>query len=302
VLEPAIPDLSVSPVILQAIAEHAPVVALESAVITHGLPYPQNLQLALELEEIIRAQGAVPATIGVLQGSVYIGLNPAQVEQLAQGGDLHKISVRDYAPAVTFQWSGGTTVAGTMLAAGWAGVRVFATGGIGGVHRAPHYDVSADLPLLASKPILVVCAGAKSILDLDATLEYLDTHSVPVVGYQTDEFPAFFARSSGLKVSCRVDTPEQAAALTRNHWKLGLRSAVLLAAPPPESHALPQDEIEQVIQSALQEAEEKQIRGREVTPFLLQRINQLTDSRSMAVNLELLKNNAQIAAQVARFL
>ncbi|MCZ7554358.1 MAG: pseudouridine-5-phosphate glycosidase [Anaerolineae bacterium UTCFX2] len=300
-LKPDYPYLHISPVVSQALSDGAPVVALESAVISHGLPYPQNLQLALDLEEIIRAGGSTPATVGVLQGRVHVGLDTGQIEQLAQGDDLHKISIRDYAPAVSFKWSGGTTVAGTMLAAGWAGIRIFATGGIGGVHRSPQYDISADLPQLATTAIMVVCAGAKAILDLDATLEYLDTHSVPVVGYQTDDFPAFFARSSGLKVSCRVDTPEQAAELARNHWKLGLRSAVLLAAPPPETYALPQTEIEEVIRSAQREADEKRIRGPAVTPFLLERINQLTAGRSVAVNLELLRNNARIAARVSHF-
>lgn len=294
--------LIVSPIVSQALSDDAPVVALESAVISHGLPFPQNLELALELEEIIRRQGAVPATIGVLQGRVHVGLDTSQIEHLAQERDLHKISARDFAPAVTFGWSGGTTVAGTMLAAHRSGIKIFATGGIGGVHRQPNYDISADLPQLASTPMMVVCAGAKSILDLDVTLEYLDTHSVPVVGFQTDEFPAFFARSSGLRASCRVETPEQAAVLARNHWGLGMSSAVVLAAPPPESHALLHTEVEQAIQIAQKEAEERNIRGQSVTPFLLQRLTQLTEGRSLRANLALLKNNARIASQVSQSL
>lgn len=294
--------LIVSPIVSQALSQGAPVVALESAVISHGLPFPQNLELALELEEIIRRQGVVPATIGVLQGRVHVGLDKSQTERLAQERDLHKISARDFAPALTFGWSGGTTVAGTMLAAHRSGIKIFATGGIGGVHRHPKYDISADLPQLASTPMMVVCAGAKSILDLDATLEYLDTHSVPVVGFQTDEFPAFFARSSGLRASCRVETPEQAAVLARNHWGLGMSSAVLLTAPPPESDALLHTEVEQAIQIAQKEADERNIRGQSVTPFLLQRLTQLTEGRSLRANLALLKNNARIASQVSQSL
>lgn len=294
--------LIISPLVSQALSQGAPVVALESAVISHGLPFPQNLELALELEEIIRRQGVVPATIGVLQGRVHVGLDKSQTERLAQERDLHKISARDFAPALTFGWSGGTTVAGTMLAAHRSGIKIFATGGIGGVHRQPNYDISADLPQLASTPMMVVCAGAKSILDLDATLEYLDTHSVPVVGFQTDEFPAFFARSSGLRASCRVETPEQAAVLARNHWGLGMSSAVLLTAPPPETDALLHTEVEQAIQIAQKEADERNIRGQSVTPFLLQRLTQLTEGRSLRANLALLKNNARIASQVSQSL
>ena len=294
--------LIVSPIVSQALSQGAPVVALESAVISHGLPFPQNLELALELEEIIRRQGVVPATIGVLQGRVHVGLDKSQTERLAQERDLHKISARDFAPALTFGWSGGTTVAGTMLAAHRSGIKIFATGGIGGVHRHPKYDISADLPQLASTPMIVVCAGAKSILDLDATLEYLDTHSVPVVGFQTDEFPAFFARSSGLRASCRVETPEQAAVLARNHWGLGMSSAVLLTAPPPETDALLHTEVDQAIQIAQKEADERNIRGQSVTPFLLQRLTQLTEGRSLRANLALLKNNARIASEVSQFL
>lgn len=294
--------LIVSPIVSQALSQGAPVVALESAVISHGLPFPQNLELALELEEIIRRQGVVPATIGVLQGRVHVGLDKSQTERLAQERDLHKISARDFAPALTFGWSGGTTVAGTMLAAHRSGIKIFATGGIGGVHRQPNYDISADLPQLASTPMMVVCAGAKSILDLDATLEYLDTHSVPVVGFQTDEFPAFFARSSGLRASCRVETPEQAAVLARNHWGLGMSSAVLLTAPPPETDALLHTEVDQAIQIAQKEADERNIRGQSVTPFLLQRLTQLTEGRSLRANLALLKNNARIASQVSQSL
>jgi pseudouridylate synthase len=212
---------------------------------------------------------------------------------------MHKISARDFAPAIAHSWSGGTTVAGTLLAARCAGLRVFATGGIGGVHRATDWDVSADLGQLACSPLVVVCAGAKAILDLEATLEYLETSSVPVIGFQTDEFPAFYSRSSGLKTSARVDTPEQAAAIARAHWGMGMKSAVLVAVPPPESSALPHGQVETAIHQALAEAQSQQVRGQAVTPFLLQRVSQLTGGRSLRANLDLLKNNACVAAEIS---
>jgi pseudouridine-5'-phosphate glycosidase len=292
----------ISPVVSEALSESQPVVALESAVITHGLPQPHNLQLAMDMERVVTEQGGVPATIAVLQGILRVGLTHKQLDYLAHGQGMHKISARDIAPAVTFRWSGGTTVASTILAALRADIRIFATGGIGGVHRSPNYDISADLPVLGTSPIVVVCSGAKSILDLDTTLEYLDTHSVPVVGYQTDEFPAFFSRSSGLKVSCRVERPEEVAELAHTHWQMGMKSAVLLVVPPPEVYALPLDEIEQAIRAALKEAEDRGIRGQAVTPYLLERVNRHSQGRSLEVNLALLKNNARIAGLVAKFL
>jgi pseudouridine-5'-phosphate glycosidase len=278
------------------------VVALESAVITHGLPYPQNLQLAQEMEAILTDEGALPATIAVLEGRVWVGLTSEQLEFLAQAQGVHKISSRDFAPAIAGGWTGGTTVAGTLLAAHLCGLRIFATGGIGGVHRAAAFDVSADLPQLARTPVLVVCAGAKAILDLDATLEYLETHSVPVAGYQTDEFPAFYSRSSGLQTSCRVDTPLEAASLALRHWALGMQSGVLLAVPPPEATAIPHAEIDGFIELALQESEAQGVRGQAVTPFLLQRVSQLSGGRSLRANLDLLRNNARTAGQIAHFL
>jgi pseudouridine-5'-phosphate glycosidase len=293
---------SISDSVKEAMQRDLPLVALESTVITHGLPYPENFNLALDMETEVLEQGAVPVTVGVLDGVIHVGLDKRQIEWLATGHGAQKISVRDFASAITFGWSGGTTVAGTLMAAHRAGIRVFATGGIGGVHRQPAYDISADLIQLASTPLLVVCAGAKAILDLDATLEFLETHSVPVIGYETNEFPAFYTRSSGLKTSARVDTPEQAAALARAHWSIGINSAVVMAVPPPESVVISRDLVENAIQQALQEAEEQRLRGQAVTPFLLQRVSELTGGQSLRANLELLKNNARIAGQVARFL
>ena len=286
----------------QAKESNLPLVALESTVITHGLPYPQNLQLARDMEAEVRMQKAVPATVGVLNGQVFVGLEDKQLVQLAEEKGLVKVSVRDYGPAIAAGLSGGTTVAGTLLAANLAGLRVFATGGIGGVHRQAPFDVSADLVQLARTPLVVVCAGAKAILDLPATLEVLETYGVPVIGYQTDEFPAFYSRSSGYPVSARVDSAEQAAQVARAHWGMGLNSAVLVCVPPPEADALPAEQVNEAIEQALAEANAKQIHGQKVTPFLLSRVSELTHGSSLKTNLALLRNNARVAAQIAHHL
>jgi pseudouridine-5'-phosphate glycosidase len=286
----------------QAVKLGSPVVALESTVITHGLPYPQNLQLAKDMEAEVRQHGALPATVGVVDGQVFVGLDAGQLAALAQGEGLVKVSVRDYGPAMALGLSGGTTVAGTLRAAHLAGLRIFATGGIGGVHRQAPFDVSADLVQLARTPLVVVCAGAKAILDLPATLEVLETYGVPVIGYQTDEFPAFYSRSSGLPVSARVDTPEQVALVAQAHRALGMTSAVLVCVPPPEDDALPAEQVNGAIEQALAEAQEAHIRGQQVTPFLLRRVSELTHGSSLRANLALLRNNARVAAQIAKFL
>ena len=286
----------------QAKESNLPLVALESTVITHGLPYPQNLQLARDMEAEVRTQKAVPATVGVLNGQVFVGIEDGQLVQLAEEKGLVKVSVRDYGPAIAAGLSGGTTVAGTLLAANMAGLRVFATGGIGGVHRQAPFDVSTDLVQLARTPLVVVCAGAKAILDLPATLEVLETYGVPVIGYQTDEFPAFYSRSSGYAVSARVDSPEQAAQVARAHWGMGLNSAVLVCVPPPEADALPAEQVNEAIEQALAEANAKQIHGQKVTPFLLSRVSELTHGSSLKTNLALLRNNARVAAQIAHHL
>lgn len=301
-MPPSSPHLFIAQEVLYAQKSGIPVVALESTVITHGLPHPQNLSLAQDMEKQVRAAGAVPATVGVLDGQLLVGLNEVQLERLASGKGLRKISGRDLGTVLGKGESGGTTVAGTLVAAKCAGLRVFATGGIGGVHRGAPFDISADLPQLSHSPLVVVCAGAKAILDLSATIEYLETLSVPVVGYQTDEFPAFYARSSGLPVSARADSPEEVANIAKAHWGLGLKSAVLLANPPPEDVALVASEIEGVIQLALEEAQAKGISGQEVSPFLLQRVSELSGGESLRANLGLLKNNAKLAAQIAQHL
>jgi pseudouridine-5'-phosphate glycosidase len=276
-----------------------PVVALESTVLTHGLPRPQNLQLALDMERSVREGGATPATIAFLDGKLHIGLNDSELQRLANEDGAYKVGPRDFAAVITNQANGGTTVAGTMLACKHADIKVFATGGIGGVHRESSFDVSADLQALATIPMIVICAGAKAILDLPATLEYLETMSVPVLGYGTDEFPAFYSRESGLSVSLNLDTPQAVVDFARAHWKAGLQSAVLVANPVPLTHAIPRSEMEPVIERASREAQQNRIHGQELTPFLLQRISELTEGRSLQTNLSLLLNNARLAGQIA---
>lgn len=298
---PEIPPnrLWISEEIAHGLQNHQPVVALESTVITHGLPYPQNLKLARDMEQTVRQQGALPATIGIVEGRVWVGLQDAQLEGLAQAQAVRKISSRDFAAAIVQGASGGTTVAGTLIAAHAAGIRVFATGGIGGVHRQAPFDVSTDLAQLSRTPLVVVCAGAKAILDLPATLEMLETLGVPVVGYQTDEFPAFYSRSSGLAVSARADSPTEVAAIAQVHWNLGLESAILVVQPPPEAAALPAEQIESVIAQALAEAQAQDIHGQAVSPFLLRRVSELSGGASLQANLALLLNNARLAGQIA---
>lgn len=279
-----------------------PIVALESTVLTHGLPRPQNLQLARDMEQAILDIGATPATIGFLDGTLHIGLSHAELERLANEDNAYKVGPRDFATVISMQACGGTTVAGTMLACKHTNLKIFATGGIGGVHRDAPFDISADLQALASIPMIVVCAGAKAILDLPATLEYLETMSVPVVGYGIDEFPAFYSRESGLDVSVRLDTPQQIVDFARAHWDAGLHSAVLVANPLPETEAISKSEMEPYIQQANREAHEQGIHGKALTPFLLPRISELTGGKSMRANLALLLNNARLAAQISRAL
>lgn len=282
-----------------------PIVALESTVITHGLPYPHNLNLAMDMENTVREHGAIPATIGVVEGEIHIGLNHDHLALLAQSQDVYKISVRDFGPAIAFKRNGGTTVAGTLFAAHKAGLSVFATGGIGGVHRLASADtgvsrdVSTDLTQLSLTPMVVVCAGAKAILDLPATVEMLETLGVPVVGFQTREFPAFYSISSGLPVSLRVESPAEAAQIAATHWGIGLHSAVLVTAPPPAETALAREVVDVAIETALSELQAQGIHGQAVTPYLLKRVTELTTGHSQKANLALLLNNARIAAQIA---
>jgi len=293
-------ELYKSPDVGRAMRAKLPVVALESTVITHGLPRPQNLELARDMERAVREESATPATIAFLDGELHIGLNESQLERLSNEKETYKVGPRDFATVIVEEACGGTTVAGTMLACKHAGITVFATGGIGGVHRESSFDVSADLQALATIPMIVVCAGAKAILDLPATLEYLETMGVPVVGYKTDDFPAFYSRESGLEVSVKIESPEDIVEFAREHWGAGLQSAVLVANPLPAGEAIPKSEMEPLIEQASKEAKEKGIHGKEVTPFLLQRINELTKGKSMRANLALLLNNARLAAQIAR--
>jgi pseudouridine-5'-phosphate glycosidase len=282
-------------------------VALESTVISHGLPYPHNLDTALALEEIVAAEGGYPATIGIIGGEVVVGLSHKQIEHLATAPNVRKVSRRDLPIVAARQLDGATTVATTAWAAHRAGIRVFGTGGIGGVHRAStqgpasylSVDISADLPELAQTPIVVVCAGAKAILDLPATLEWLETHGVTVVGYQTDHFPAFYHRDSGLPVDVRADTPEEVAALFRAQRSLDLPCGLLVTVPVPFEYELPREQMESAIARALTEAVDRGVRGRAMTPFLLARLSELTGEASLRANLALLKNNAAIAARIA---
>jgi pseudouridine-5'-phosphate glycosidase len=283
----------------RALRLNQPVVALESTVITHGLPQPYNLSLARDMESTIHAEGVTPATIAVLGGHIHVGLSDSELESLASASSM-KISRRDFAAAISKRASGGTTVAGTMFVADKVGIKVFATGGIGGVHKEARFDISPDMQALASTQMIIVCAGAKSILDLPATLEYLETMGVPVIGYGTDEFPAFFSRQSGFKTSARVDSPQEVTDFARAHWDLGMPSAVLVCQPILLENEIPRAEIDPIEEIASREALEKKISGQALTPFLLQRVNELTQGRSMRANLAFLLNNARLAAQIAK--
>lgn len=282
-----------------ALRAGSPVVALESAVVTHGLPYPRNLELAQEMERIVEDMGATPATIALIGGQIRVGLGAEDLIHLAESSHPRKVSLRDLAACVVGGEDGGTTVAATAVIAQRAGILVFVTGGIGGVHRGQPFDISADLPVLASTPIAVVCSGAKSILDLPSTLEWLETHGVPVVGYRTDQFPAFYSRRSGLPVDFRAERVSQVAAFARAHWDLGLESAVVVGVPVPEESAIPQDIAEDAIRRALADAERDGIHGKAATPYLLSRMAQLTGGSSMAANLALLTHNAHVGTELA---
>jgi len=277
-------------------------VALESTVITHGLPRPQNLALAREMERVVRDNGATPATIAILDGEIHVGLTDAELGRLANEEHVRKISRRDFATAILKKECGGTTVAGTMFAAQRVGIKVFATGGIGGVHEVETLDISTDLQTLADTPMIVVCAGAKAILDLPATLEYLETMAVPVIGYGTDEFPAFYSRHSGLSVSARLDSPEEVVTFAKTHWELGMKSAILVCQPLSLEEEIPQEKIDGAIRQARKEAHSQAIHGQPLTPFLLARLSELTGGESLKANLKLLLNNARLAAQIAQVL
>jgi pseudouridylate synthase len=295
--------LDIHPAVAQALDAGAPVVALESTIISHGMPYPDNVKTALRVEDEVRAHGAVPATIAIVDGRLKAGLSPQQIEELGrQGGAVAKVSRRDLPFIVTSGRMGATTVASTMIIAAMAGIRVFATGGIGGVHRGAQqsFDVSADLQELARTSVAVVCAGAKSILDLPLTLEYLETHGVPVVGYRTDSLPAFFTVDSDCGVDYRLDSPQEIAQALIAKWTLGLQGGVVVANPVPQAFSMPRVRVDAAIDQALREVQERRIGGKEVTPFLLARVSELTGGDSLATNIELVLNNARLASAIAQ--
>ena len=302
--------LDIAPEVQHALAHNLPVVALESTIISHGMPYPQNVATALKVEAEVRAQGAVPATIAIMGGRLKAGLAPAEIEALGQQGpSVTKVSRRDIPFIVAAGQTGATTVAATMIIAYMAGIRIFATGGIGGVHRgaAQSFDVSADLQELALTPVAVVCAGAKSILDLRLTLEYLETHGVAVIGYQTDSLPAFFTRESDHRVDYRLDTPVAIAKVLQVKWAMplsiavsgGMSGGMVIANPIPEEFAMPQAVIDKAIEQALREATQQRIGGKEATPFLLARVTELTGGDSLAANIALVLSNARLASRVS---
>lgn len=290
--------------IKHALESDQPVVALESTIISHGLPYPRNLETALMAEKLVRDRGAVPATVGILDGAIRVGLKKSELELLAERKDILKVSRKDLSFAVSKRIMGATTVSGTMAVAYMVGVKVFATGGIGGVHRGVErtQDVSADLTELARTPIIVVSAGAKAILDLPKTLEYLETQGVPVVGYRTREFPAFYSRSSGLFLDLSLESPDEIARLYRAHRQLGLEQGVLIANPISAEHQIPREEIQVHLTQALKELDGRGVTGKEVTPFLLSRIVELTGGRSLETNVHLLRSNVGLACEIARSL
>jgi len=292
--------LNISPEVTHAISARRPVVALESTVIAHGLPRPQNLETAHRLQEAVRESGAVPATIAIIGGKLTVGLGDDEIALLAEKSDIRKISTRDIPLAVAQGWDGATTVASTSWIAHRAGIKVFATGGIGGVHRGSLPDVSADLPELARTPIAVVCSGAKIVLDLPATREWLETHAVTVVGYQCDELPAFYSRSSGLPVDANANDPAAVANIFRAQRDLGIESALLVVVPVPAKFEVPAEELQQVLTTALEDAEWKEITGPALTPFLLSQMAERSGGATLRANIALLENNARVAAQVAR--
>ena len=294
--------LDIKPEVAEAITAGKPVVALESTIISHGMPYPQNAETALSVEKIIRENGAVPATIAIIGGRLKAGLSPEEIEYFGKKGQaITKASRRDLAVLCARGEDGATTVTTTMMIAHMAGIRVFATGGVGGVHRGAEktMDISADLEELADTPVLVVCAGCKSILDLGLTLEYLETHGVPVIGYGTENLPAFYTRESGFKVDYRMDTPEEIARAFKIKNDLGLRGGMLVTNPIPEAYSMDPSVINKAIDQAVEEARQKGIHGKESTPFLLARIKDLTGGDSLDSNIQLVYNNARLAAQIA---
>lgn len=293
--------ISYSTEVQQALEDKKPIVALESTIISHGMPYPQNVETARVVEQIIRDNGAVPATIAIMDGKIKIGLSEEELELLGNSPGVSKVSRRDIGQLIATKKIGATTVAATMICAELAGIRVFATGGIGGVHRGAEttMDISADLEELSNTGVAVVCAGAKSILDIGLTLEYLETKGVPVIGYQTDVMPAFYTRSSGFDLTFRSDGADELAQVLKAKWDLGIKGGAVIANPIPEEHALEESFINGIIAQAMAEAKENGISGKEVTPFLLGKVKELTEGKSLVANIELVKHNAKVGAELA---
>ena len=293
--------MDIKPEVEKALEEGTPVVALESTIISHGMPYPKNVETALAVEEVIRKNGAVPATIAIIGGRIKIGITEEEIEYMAKAENVLKVSRRDFPLVISQKLDGATTVAGTMIAANMAGIKVFVTGGIGGVHRGAgeSFDISADLEELKMTDVAVVCAGVKSILDKGATLEYLETSGVPVITYGADSFPAFYSRESGFSAECRIDDTEKIASLIRTKDQLGLRGGILIACPIPAEDEIPFDKMDVVIKQALKECEEKGVKGKRITPFLLSKVKDLTEGSSLEANIKLVLNNACIGAQIA---
>ena len=296
------PYINIHPEVIEALLNNKSVVALESTIISHGMPYPENVNMALKVEEIIRSEGAVPATIAILNGIIKVGLTHDEIEFLAKEKDVLKVSKRDFGFTISQKRTGATTVSATMLVAKMAGIKIFATGGIGGVHRGAQetFDISRDLEELANVDVAVVCAGAKSILDLGLTLEYLETKGVEVLGYQTKELPAFYSRESGFELDYNMSSPKEIAALLHAKWSLGLTGGAVIANPIPKEFSMDSKKINHVIDQALSSASDQGIKGKDTTPYLLSKVKEMTHGESLAANLELVYNNARLAAKIAK--
>lgn len=284
-----------------ALENNKPVAALESTIIAHGMPYPKNIEVALEVEKIVRENGAIPATIAVLDGKLRVGLSKEEIEYLGKSDNIYKVSRRDLPYVVAKGLDGATTVAATMIISEMAGIKVFVTGGIGGIHRGASetFDISADLQELANTSVAVVCAGAKSILDVGLTLEYLETFGVPVLGFKTEEFPAFFTRKSGFNVDFKMNDEEELGKFIKAKWEIGLKGGIVIGNPIPNKYEMDYDEINKAINDALKEAEEKSIKGKQITPFLLDKVKEKTDGNSLQSNIKLVYNNAKLGANLA---
>lgn len=294
--------MDIKPEVAKALEDGVPVIALESTIIAHGMPYPRNVETAIEVEDIIRREGVMPATIAIIDGRIKVGLTKEEIEYLGTADNVLKVSRRDFPLVIAKKMNGATTVAGTMIAAHMAGIKMFVTGGIGGVHRGAgeSFDISADLEELKMTDVAVVCAGVKSILDIGATLEYLETAGVPVVTYGADQFPAFYSRESGFPAECRLDDPKDIAALMNAKEELGLRGGMLVACPIPQEDEIPFEKMDAVIQEALKECEEQGVKGKRITPFLLSRVKDLTEGHSLEANIKLVYNNASVGAKIAK--